>query len=158
MMVAAILCIFAYWKISQHIGFNNSSFGMFCQISSVCLYEPSTNGLGGLILRIPAGPKFLSTTIYGRQEKIWLFWYFFQIQFVARSFAMHKMARPITERLPHFSLNGFGWESCELNYIVCYARNLFTSHHVTNVTLYTLLHSVAYWEYWYVSFLAMQMY
>ena len=35
---------------------------MFCQIFSACWYESSTNGLGGLILRIPAGPKFLSTT------------------------------------------------------------------------------------------------
>ena len=68
-MVAAILSIFAYWKITQHIGFNNSSFGMFCQIFSVCLYEPSTNGLGRLILRIPAGPKFLSTTIMVDQKK-----------------------------------------------------------------------------------------
>ena len=67
-MSAAILCILAYWKISQHIGFNNNSmksnisFRMFCQIFSACWYESSTNGLGGLILRIPAGPKFLSTT------------------------------------------------------------------------------------------------
>ena len=40
----------------------NISFRLFCQIFSACWYESSTNGLGGLILRIPAGPKFLSTT------------------------------------------------------------------------------------------------
>ena len=125
MMVAAILSIFAYWKITQHIGFNNSSFGMFCQIFSVCLYEPSTNGLGGLILRTPAGPKFLSNN-----EKIWLFWYFFKIQFVARTFTMHKMASSITERLPHFSPSGFDVVICSPhnNSLHCYIHALPCIH------------------------------